>query len=83
MNVGDDADVAVSTIAAAIGEPARARILYCLVDGHARTSTIPERQAAYIRVTNAFELDRVLAALNTVIEWAKSQDVFSKEFFSE
>src|SRR5580704_10245021 len=33
---GDDA---VSRIAAAIGEPARARILYCLVDGHARTST--------------------------------------------
>ena len=26
-------------IAAAIGEPARARILYCLMDGHARTST--------------------------------------------
>jgi DNA-binding transcriptional ArsR family regulator len=29
----------VSTIAAAIGEPARARMLYCLVDGRARTST--------------------------------------------
>jgi DNA-binding transcriptional ArsR family regulator len=39
MNVKDDADVAVSRIAAAIGEPARARILYCLMDGHARTST--------------------------------------------
>jgi DNA-binding transcriptional ArsR family regulator len=33
------ADTAVSAIAAAIGEPARARMLYCLVDGHARTST--------------------------------------------
>ena len=32
-------DVAVSTVAAAIGEPARARMLYCLMDGHARTST--------------------------------------------
>lgn len=32
-------DAAVSRIAAAIGEPARARILYCLMDGHARTST--------------------------------------------
>ena len=32
-------DIAVSRIAAAIGEPARARMLYCLVDGHARTST--------------------------------------------
>jgi DNA-binding transcriptional ArsR family regulator len=28
-----------SRIAAAIGEPARARMLYCLLDGHARTST--------------------------------------------
>ena len=32
-------EVAVSGIAAAIGEPARARILYSLMDGHARTST--------------------------------------------
>src|SRR5258708_10590780 len=31
--------VAISRIASAIGEPARARILYCLMDGHARTST--------------------------------------------
>jgi DNA-binding transcriptional ArsR family regulator len=34
-----DADSAVSRIAAAIGEPARARMLYCLMDGHARTAT--------------------------------------------
>jgi DNA-binding transcriptional ArsR family regulator len=39
MIVEDHVDVAVSRIAAAIGEPARARMLYCLVDGHARTST--------------------------------------------
>ncbi len=39
MNVDDRADAAVSRIAAAIGEPARARMLYCLMDGHARTST--------------------------------------------
>jgi DNA-binding transcriptional ArsR family regulator len=39
MNVEKDADAAVSKIAAAIGEPARARMLYCLVDGRARTST--------------------------------------------
>jgi len=32
-------ELAVSKIAAAIGEPARARMLFCLVDGHARTST--------------------------------------------
>lgn len=39
MNVKHYADAAVSRIAAAIGEPARARMLYCLVDGRARTST--------------------------------------------
>jgi DNA-binding transcriptional ArsR family regulator len=38
MNVAD-IDGAVAGIAAAIGEPARARMLYCLVDGRARTST--------------------------------------------
>src|SRR5271163_2325247 len=43
-----------------------------------RLIDIPERQVAYIRVTNAFELDRVLAAFKTVIEWAKSQDIFSQ-----
>jgi DNA-binding transcriptional ArsR family regulator len=39
MDVEAEADATVSRIAAAIGEPARARILYCLMDGHARTST--------------------------------------------
>lgn len=38
MNV-ETADAATSSIAAAIGEPARARMLYCLTDGRARTST--------------------------------------------
>jgi DNA-binding transcriptional ArsR family regulator len=32
-------DEAAARIAAAIGEPARARMLYCLMDGRARTST--------------------------------------------
>jgi len=32
-------DAAVAEIAAAIGDPSRARMLYCLMDGHARTST--------------------------------------------
>jgi len=39
MNVEHSADAAVSRIKAAIGEPARARMLYCLMDGQARTST--------------------------------------------
>lgn len=39
MNVDSQPDASVSKIAAAIGEPARSRMLYCLVDGRARTST--------------------------------------------
>lgn len=38
MNV-EHPDASVPRIAAAIGEPVRARILYCLMDGRARTST--------------------------------------------
>ena len=43
-----------------------------------RLIDVSERQVAYIRVTNAFEMDRVLAALKTLIEWAKSEGVFSE-----
>jgi len=39
MIAEDGADVAASSVAAAIGEPARARMLYSLMDGRARTST--------------------------------------------
>jgi DNA-binding transcriptional ArsR family regulator len=39
MDVEYQTDHAASRIAAAIGEPARARMLYCLMDSHARTST--------------------------------------------
>jgi DNA-binding transcriptional ArsR family regulator len=39
MNVTYSADDAVSRIAAAIGEPARTRMLFCLMDGLAKTST--------------------------------------------
>jgi DNA-binding transcriptional ArsR family regulator len=41
-NIMDDegrGDLRVASIAAAIGDPARARMLYGLMDGHARTST--------------------------------------------
>jgi AraC family transcriptional regulator len=43
-----------------------------------RLIDVPERQVAYMRVTNAFEMDRVIAALKTMIEWAKSQHIFSQ-----
>ena len=39
MDVEDRADLGAAKIAAAIGEPARARMLYSLMDGRARTST--------------------------------------------
>ena len=39
MDAEQRTDDAASRIAAAIGEPARARMLYCLMDNHARTST--------------------------------------------
>jgi DNA-binding transcriptional ArsR family regulator len=39
MDVEFQTDDAASRIAAAIGEPARARMLYCLMDNHARTGT--------------------------------------------
>lgn len=39
MNVKGQPDEDAARIAAAIGVPARARMLYCLMDDHARTST--------------------------------------------
>ena len=39
MNVERQHDLAISQLAAAIGEPARVRMVYCLMDGHARTAT--------------------------------------------
>ena len=39
MNAETQNEDAVARIAGAIGEPARARMLFCLMDGHARTST--------------------------------------------
>jgi AraC family transcriptional regulator len=43
-----------------------------------RLIDVPERQVAYIRVAYAFEMERVLAALKTVIEWARSRNLFSQ-----
>lgn len=39
MNASPSVDAEVSRIAAAIGEPARTRMLFCLMEGPARTST--------------------------------------------
>jgi DNA-binding transcriptional ArsR family regulator len=62
MNVGNNPDDAVSRIAAAIGEPARARILYSLVDGQTRTSTELSVVAEVSPSTTSVHLDRLKAA---------------------
>ena len=64
-----DPDAAVAPIAAAIGEPARARMLYCLIDGRARTSTelavvagvTPSTASVHLQRLKARQLVRVLA----------------------
>jgi DNA-binding transcriptional ArsR family regulator len=62
MNVEHDTDAAVSGIAAAIGEPARARMLYCLADGHARTSTELAMVAGVSPSTASVHLNRLKTA---------------------
>lgn len=62
MNVETDTDAAVSRIAAAIGEPARARMLYCLLDGHARTSTELSVVAEVSPSTASVHLNRLKTA---------------------
>lgn len=59
VNVRDDD--AVPAIAAAIGEPARARMLYSLVDGRARTSTELAAIAAVTPSTASVHLQRLKA----------------------
>lgn len=62
MNVGHPANAAISRIAAAIGEPARARILYCLMDSHARTSTELSVVAEVSPSTTSVHLNRLKMA---------------------
>jgi DNA-binding transcriptional ArsR family regulator len=56
-----NADGAVSRIASAIGEPARARILYCLMDGRARTATELSSVAEVGAPTASNHLNRLAA----------------------
>jgi DNA-binding transcriptional ArsR family regulator len=61
MNVTRDADAAVAQIAAAIGEPARARMLYCLMSGRARTATELSLVAGISPATTSVHLNRLRA----------------------
>jgi DNA-binding transcriptional ArsR family regulator len=68
MNV-DAGELAVARVAAAIGEPARVRMLYCLMDGHARTSTelavvagvTPSTASVHLNRLRSEQLIKVLA----------------------
>ncbi|HKN25929.1 MAG TPA: ArsR family transcriptional regulator [Candidatus Acidoferrum sp.] len=62
MDVAYNPDAAISAIAAAIGEPARARMLYCLMDGHARTSTELAVVAGVSPSTASVHLQRLKSA---------------------
>jgi DNA-binding transcriptional ArsR family regulator len=61
VNVEEHAEVAAAGIAAAIGEPARTRILYCLMDGRARTSTELALVAEVSPSTASSHLNRLFA----------------------
>jgi DNA-binding transcriptional ArsR family regulator len=62
MDVDGQADRSVAQIAAAIGEPARAAMLYNLMDGHARTSTELSVVADVCPSTASAHLSRLLDA---------------------
>jgi DNA-binding transcriptional ArsR family regulator len=62
MNVEQHKDDSVSRIAAAIGDRARSRMLYSLVDGHARTSTELAVIADVSASTASAHLSRLKAA---------------------
>lgn len=57
-----DAEAAAGRIAAAIGEPARARILFCLLDNRARTGTELALVAEVTPSTASVHLKQLLAA---------------------
>lgn len=60
MHVHADSDASVPDIAAAIAAPARARMLYCLVDGRARTSTELALIAGVTPSTASIHLHRLM-----------------------
>lgn len=62
MDVPKSVDDAASQVASAIGEPARARILYCLMDDRARTSTELATVAEVGASTASAHLDRLMKA---------------------
>ena len=62
-----DADHHLARIARAIGDPARARMLCCLLDGHARTSTELSVVAQVSPSTASAHLARLKTGAETVM----------------
>lgn len=62
VNDEEQGDLTVAAIASAIGEPARARMLFSLMDGHARTSTELSVVAEVSASTASAHLGRLKAA---------------------
>jgi len=60
IEAAEASDQALARIAGAIGEPARARMLSCLMDGHARTSTELATVAQVAAATASAHLKRLL-----------------------
>lgn len=58
--IAEQADTSIARIAGAIAEPARARMLCCLMDGHARTSTELAVVAQVSPSTASVHLSRLL-----------------------
>ena len=61
MVASQNEDFSVAGIAAAIGEPARTRILFSLLEGHARTSTELAIVADVSPSTTSVHLQRLTA----------------------
>ena len=83
MNVkGDQPDVLIARIAAAIGEPARVRMLHCLLDGHARTATELAVVAEVTPSTASAHLNRLLKERLTRVHIQGKHRYYSLEGFS-
>lgn len=77
MNAALDSDVAVSTVAAAIGDPTRARILLSLMDGRARTGTELGAIAEVGLSTASVHLHRLQAARLVTVRRAGKHRYYS------
>jgi len=77
MDVDEHGDEAAASIAAAIGEPARARMLYYLMDGQARTSTELSVVADVAPSTASAHLGRLTASRLVTVAVKGKQRHFS------